>query len=111
MSAETLDAYRRAGLGVYLLAGAEAERSALAGTSAGDVRDATRCFLLCTWNAFALQTLGDAFVDADYEADPRTVGFVPPPLALPAELPACVEVEPCPSEHLQAMLGSSPHPR
>lgn len=139
VSAETLDAYRRAGLGVYdLLAGAEAERSALAGTSAGDVRDATRCFLLCTWNAFALQTLGDAFVDADYEADPRTVGFVPPitkeqalgfygeveawlgrgeqarvdpdvslPLALPAELPAFVEVEPCPSEHLQAMLAAA----
>lgn len=139
VSAETLDAYRRAGLGVYdLLAGAEAERSALAGTSAGDVSDATRCFLLCTWNAFALQTLGDAFVDADYEADPRTVGFVPPitkeqamgfygeveawmgrgeqarvdpdvslPLALPAELPAFVEVEPCPSEHLQAMLAAA----
>jgi len=139
VSADTLDAYRRAGLGVYDLVGsAEAERGELAAVPAAAVDDATRCFLLCTWNAFALQTLGDAFVDADYEANPRTVGFVPPvtkdqalqfygeveawmgrglaaranpnaslPVALPAELPAFVEVEPCPREHLQAMLAAS----
>lgn len=29
------------------------------------------------------------------------------PLALPGELPAFVEVEPCPSEHLQAMLAAA----
>jgi hypothetical protein len=34
--------------------------------------------LLCAWNAFALQTLGDELVEADYQADPRTVGFLPP---------------------------------
>jgi len=139
VSAETLDAYRRAGLGVYdLLGAAEARRGELAGATAGDVDHATRCFLLCAWNAFALQTVGDAFVDADYAANPRTVGFVPPvtkeqalrfygeveswmghgqeaqanprsrlPLALPAELPAFAEVEPCPAEHLQAMLAAA----
>lgn len=139
VSAETLDAYRRAGLGVYdLLESAEAERAELSAAGASEVPHATRCFLLCTWNAFALQTLGDAFVDADYAAGPRTVGFVPPvtkeqalsfygeveswmghghgarsnphaelPMALPAELPAFVEVEPCPREHLQAMLSAA----
>lgn len=33
--------------------------------------------LLATWNAFALQTLGDHLIDADYEADPGTVGYLP----------------------------------
>jgi hypothetical protein len=33
--------------------------------------------LLCAWNAFALQTLGDELVEADYRADPRTAGFLP----------------------------------
>ena len=139
VSAETLDAYRRAGLGVYdLLSSAESLRADLAAGEPAAVDPATRCFLLCTWNAFALQALGDAFVDADYEANPRTVGFVPPvtkqqalnlygeveawmgyghgarvnahaklPVALPAELPAFVDVEPCPSEHLQAMLAAA----
>ena len=32
----------------------------------------------CTWNAFVLQTLGNAFLDADYRDNPATVGFVPP---------------------------------
>lgn len=139
VSAETLDAYHRAGLGVYdLLSAAEAKRAEFAGGAGSEVDTATRCFLLCTWNAFALQTLGDAFVDADYAANSRTVGFVPPitkeqalnfygeveswmghgheaqanphcrlPLALPAELPAFAEIEPCPSEHLEAMLGAA----
>lgn len=33
---------------------------------------------LAAWNAFVLQTLGETFLDADYAADPGTVGFVPP---------------------------------
>jgi len=139
VSAETLEAYRRAGLGVYdLLSAAEARRAELAATPGSAVDHATRCFLACTWNAFALQSLGDAFVDADYSANPRTVGFVPPitkeqalafygeveqwmghgdaaqvdpsiklPISLPAQLPGFVEVEPCPSEHLQAMLAAA----
>jgi hypothetical protein len=32
----------------------------------------------CSWNAFLLQTLGDQFLDADYRANPASVGFVPP---------------------------------
>lgn len=139
VSAETLEAYRRAGAGVYdLLALAEARRSELAGADSEVVDDATRCLLLCTWNAFALQTVGDAFLDADYAANRRTVGFVPPitkeqamrfygeveawmrrsqaahasghdalDVAVPAELPAFAEVDPCPVEHLQAMLSAT----
>src|SRR5690348_4232536 len=34
--------------------------------------------LLCAWNAFALQTLGDQLVEADYQADSRTIGYLPP---------------------------------
>lgn len=37
-----------------------------------------RSQLLCTWNAYALQTLGESFMDADYAAVPRTVGYLPP---------------------------------
>jgi hypothetical protein len=33
--------------------------------------------LLCAWNAFALQTLGDQLVEADYQASPRTAGYLP----------------------------------
>lgn len=70
--AATLEAYRAAGAGAYdLFVAAEQRRAADPGAAAGT-------FFLGTWNAFALQTLGDAFVEADYEADPNTVGFVPP---------------------------------
>ena len=34
--------------------------------------------LLAAWNAFVVQTLGEMLLDADYRADPGTVGFVPP---------------------------------
>ena len=34
--------------------------------------------MLCAWNAFALQTLGDKFLEADYSLNPVTAGFVPP---------------------------------
>src|SRR5207249_3105061 len=38
--------------------------------------EATQVALLCGWNAFALQLLGDRLLCADYEADPLTVGYV-----------------------------------
>lgn len=69
--AGVLDAYRAAGADTYdLFVSAERRRSAGGGV--------VGVFFVCTWNAFVLQTLGDAFVEADYEADPSTVGFVPP---------------------------------
>ncbi len=79
-SAVVLEAMRRAGKAAYgellrtdqLRADAAAD-GALWGspTSAGSQ-------LLAGWNAFVLQTLSEAFLDADYDTAPGTVGFVPP---------------------------------
>jgi hypothetical protein len=82
--ATTLEAYRRASLPVFeVMDLAEARRleCATAGLSPWTVPPATRTELLCAWNAYVLQTLGDAFLDADYEASPATIGYVPPATA------------------------------
>lgn len=87
--ADTLEAYRRAGLAVYeLQQRVEEQRLALKvqGIPPGKVDPATQAQFLCAWNAFALQTLGDAFLDADYRADPSTVGYVPPVTAEQVQL-------------------------
>jgi hypothetical protein len=138
VSADTLEAYRRASLAVYdALDHSESHReSAKAeGKNAWTLPPATKAEILCTWNAFVLQTLGDRFLEADYHGDPNTVGFVPPitsdqilrfysqvegwlnraqqahfnpnyvlDVAVPADLPAWSEVEPCPNAHLFGML-------
>lgn len=138
--ADTLEAYRRAGTTVVdVFLEAEQRRSALSaeGTDLWSAPPGTQALLLCTWNAFALQTLGDALLDADYAADPKTVGYVPPVTAeqalafyaevepwlararqaqdddgfrldvhVPAQLPPWAETEPCPREHLLAMLAA-----
>lgn len=140
VAAGTLDAYRSAGAASYgLLVEAEQLRQELhaKGRDGFSADPATKAFLVCSWNAFALQTLGDEFVEADYRADPKTVGFVPPVTAeqavafyddvehwlvragqakadptykldlhVPAELPAWAVAEPCPREHLMAMLAA-----
>lgn len=77
-AADSLEAYRTAGAGAYELY-VVAEQRRAAGELGGQ-----ETFLVCTWNAFVLQTLGDAFLDADYAADPKTVGFVPPVTATQA---------------------------
>lgn len=79
-SAETLESYRRAGRIAYqLIEDAERDREALAvsGTSPWTADPATQARFLCAWNAFALQALGDAFLDADYRLQPMTAGYVP----------------------------------
>lgn len=81
VSADTIESLRRAGRGVYedlLLADSLRERLAMDGVDVWSMPAGSRSQLLCTWNAFALQTLGEAFVDADYAADPQTVGYLPP---------------------------------
>lgn len=79
VATDTIDAYRAAGASAYdLLVDAEQARAALSENDYWEVPDATQSFFLCTWNAFALQSLGDAFIEADFEYDRRTVGFIPP---------------------------------
>jgi len=141
--AAQLEAFRRAGGPVYeTYLQAENALTTLAGTGTHPwtAEAGTRSQLLCTWNAFLLQTLAAALLDADYAASPSTVGYLPPvtaqqawalfeqvepwlsrarqadhgasydvgdELALPADLPAWVEVEPCPRAHLDAMLAAT----
>jgi hypothetical protein len=79
-SAAALEAYRRASLPVYELMDAVERRRleyAEAGTDAWTVSTSVRAETVCAWNAFVLQTLGDAIVDADYQESPATAGFVP----------------------------------
>lgn len=81
VSANTLEAYRRASNSVFdLLDQAEQERlsAAAEGKNAWTMPPAKQAELVCSWNAFVLQTLGNAFLDADYRDDPATAGFVPP---------------------------------
>ncbi len=80
ISGETVEAYRRAGKRAYEdVLNADKVRQELL-VSGGDLwaaGPAQRSQFVSTWNAFALQTLGDAFVDADDRADPATRGYLP----------------------------------
>ncbi len=143
VSADTVEAYRRAGAAAYedvLNAEGIRHELAISGTDLWSTSPGQATQLLCTWNAFALQTLGDQMVEADYRADSKTVGFLPPitaeqaarflgqveqwsstarrgaadpafdvadQMALPAPLPPWVEVEPCPTPHVAAMIAAS----
>lgn len=79
ISTDSLAAYRAAGASAYgLLVEAEQERAALEETDYWQVPEAKQTFFLASWNTFALQSIGDAFIEADFEYDPSTVGFVPP---------------------------------
>lgn len=139
-----LEALRTAGRAAYdelLIAEKLRDELTAAGTPLWDAPNAAGSQLLAAWNAFVLQTLGEAFLDADYAANPGTVGYVPrvtfdqtsswlsaveawvsrarqarvnpdydiaTELALPAGLPAWARVEPCPPEHLAALLAAIP---
>lgn len=79
--ATTLEAYRRASLAVFEtmdLAEARRLECATEGLDPWTVPPAIRAEFLCAWNAFVLQTLGNDILDADYDASPATVGYVPP---------------------------------
>lgn len=79
--ADTLESFRRAGGVAYgEMQNAEALRQKLAaeGTNLWHVEAGVSSQLLCSWNAFVLQSIGENLLDADYAADPRTVGYVPP---------------------------------
>ena len=75
-----LEAMRSAGRVVYdemMAAEKVREDLVVAGTALWDAPPAVGSQLLASWNAFVLQTLGEALLDADYAASPGTVGFVP----------------------------------
>lgn len=75
-SAATLEAYRKAGAAVYnLLADIDATRKQGQSTP---VPAGERSLRIAAWNALVPQLLGEALLDADYAADPRTVGYLPP---------------------------------
>jgi hypothetical protein len=81
VAASTVEALRTAGGAAYQdMMDAEQLRGSLAASVDGlwAASPGQSSQLLCTWNAFALQTLGDELVEADYRADPRTKGFLPP---------------------------------
>jgi hypothetical protein len=80
-SAADLEALRAAGAGIYQeLGSAEQDRARLAaeGRDLWSAPPAVAGHLVATWNAFVLQTLGAGLLDADYAAEPGTVGYVPP---------------------------------
>ena len=79
--ADTLEAYRRASLAIYeQLDHVETHRANCKseGLNPWTVPPATQAEILCAWNAFVLQTLGNEFLEADYKSDPATIGYVPP---------------------------------
>ena len=68
---------RTAGASAYSL-GEEAERLRLEpGWDPWRQDTATQLFLVCAWNAFALQTAADRLLEADARADPLTAELLP----------------------------------
>ncbi|MBS1727736.1 MAG: hypothetical protein JST51_13530 [Armatimonadetes bacterium] len=79
--ADTLESYRRASSSVHdLLEECEAIRrnAELQGWTVWTMPRNKQAEILCSWNAYVLQILGNEFLDADYRDDPWTQGFVPP---------------------------------
>lgn len=79
--ANELEALRAAGRGVYqAYLDAEQMQVELAGQGIHPflASRVQRTQLLCTWNAYVLQVLGEALIEGDYHASPVTVGYLPP---------------------------------
>ena len=77
---DTAEAYRRAGGLVYeqlLTAETTRQRLLLAGQDLRTAPAGTRTELICTWNAFALQSLGEAFLEAAPASAARLPGYLP----------------------------------
>jgi hypothetical protein len=84
VAAEALEAYRRAGSAVYDLRD-DLDRVRLehlvTKVPVWDRPQGARIALICGWNAFVHQLLGDHLLEADYACEPRTVGYVLPETA------------------------------
>ena len=80
VDAAMLEAFRRAGSGVYDLADEVEEKRqllCLAGRSPWQFPMQFQTELVCSWNALVLQSLGDRLLLDDYMTDPGTEGLVP----------------------------------
>lgn len=81
VSSDTLESYRRASLSVHDLlhqGDAVRQQAQLEGKTAWTLPKNIQAEMLCAWNAFVLQSLGNEFLDADYRDNPSTKGYVPP---------------------------------
>lgn len=79
--AEQLEAFRRAGSAVFelqLFAEEHLAELAASGRHPWDADASSASLLLCTWTARLHQTFAAELLDADYQAAPRTAGFLPP---------------------------------
>jgi hypothetical protein len=82
VAGHALDSYRRAGLQVFELADRlEEVRAEVLVAGSASLPTAVRLARLCGWNAFALQTVGDALLAEDEARWPLTSGFLPRPFA------------------------------
>ena len=80
VSAGDLEAFRASGSGVHhllLAADLRREQLALDGRDLWTAPPAAQAELLSIWCADALQTLGDTYLQAAYDADPPPAGHVP----------------------------------
>lgn len=80
VTAADLEALRRSGSQVYAeLDAAQAQRDGIIRSESDPwgVPLSVQAQLLSFWIAYSLQTLGEAFLDADYALDAGTVGYVP----------------------------------
>lgn len=80
VSTAQLEAFRRAGAGVYdvcLLADRRRQELAAQGLHPWECDASTASLWLASWNARALQVLAVELLDSDAREDPRTAGFVP----------------------------------
>ncbi|WP_026341160.1 hypothetical protein [Actinomadura atramentaria] len=90
--ADTLESFRRAGGVAYgEIHAAEELRRELSTADADLWRlpPGVASQLLCAWNAFVLQSVGEHLLDADYAAEPRTAGYVP--AVTHAQVAACFD--------------------
>jgi hypothetical protein len=81
VDAGVLEAFRRAGSGVYDLADEVDEKRrllCLAGRSPWQFPLPFQTELLCAWNALVCQSVGDRLLLDDYRQNPLTQGLVPP---------------------------------
>lgn len=77
--AEYVEALRRVGTPVHDLIERANVLLQRPGILPWDAERSSQLVSALAWNAYVLQTLGEALMDADYGAKPETAGYLPPP--------------------------------